>query len=266
MKQRIDLLLVSLGLAPSRQRAKGLIEDGKVSVNGTVVGKASFLADEGDYIAVSGDDMPFVGRGGLKLAAAFEAFDINVSGLVCADIGSSTGGFTDCLLQHGAAFVYAVDAGHDQLHASLREREDVCSMEGVNARNLTRSDFDMPIEFVTMDVSFISITKLLPALFEISTDNAEFVCLIKPQFEAGREFVGKSGVVRDKKVHVRVITDIIAFCAELGLGVCGLVPSPIRGQEGNVEYLIHLKKNFSGNRLENDVSHIVETAFQKTKI
>ncbi len=263
MTQRIDTLLVSKGLTSSRNRAKSLIESGNVLVNGNPVKKASTLIDEDALITVLGDDIPFVSRGGLKLERAFQVFDIDVSGLVCADIGASTGGFTDCLLQHGATFVYAVDAGHDQLHESLCLNERVISMEGVNARSLTCGDFDRPIEFLTMDVSFISITKILPTLFEISTDDAEAICLIKPQFEAGREFVGKSGVVRDKKVHVRVIKDIISFSIEIGFGVCGITPSPIRGQEGNIEYLMYLKKNTPSNVSENDAIRIVDSAFLK---
>ncbi len=261
MTQRIDVLLVSKGLTTSRQRAKRLIEAGNVTVNGLVVKKASLCVDEDANIKVTGDDIPFVGRGGLKLEGAFESFDINVEGLSCADIGASTGGFTDCLLQHGAAYVYAVDAGHDQLHESLRNRADICSMEGVNARNLKKEDFDRPVEFITMDVSFISITKILPVLYEISAENAQAICLIKPQFEAGREFVGKAGIVRDKKVHVRVIKDIISFCAGTGFGVCGITHSPIRGQEGNIEYLMHLKKNAPTCVLENEAEKIVRTAF-----
>lgn len=261
MGQRIDLLLVSKGLAASRQRAQRLIEAGNVIVNGKPVTKASASFEEQDVIEVLGSDIPFVSRGGLKLQKAFEVFDVSVKGLVCADIGASTGGFTDCLLQHGAAFVYAVDSGHDQLHASLKARPEVCNMEGVNARNMTPELFGKSIEFLTMDVSFISITKILPVLYGISADNACAVCLIKPQFEAGREFIGKKGVVRDKKVHLRIITEVTAFANNLGFGVFGITWSPIRGPEGNIEYLMYLKKQKAENISDLIIRQTVESAF-----
>lgn len=261
MGQRIDVLLVSRGLAASRQRAQRLIENGSVTVNGKLVTKASASFDDEDVIKVLGQDIPFVSRGGLKLQKAFETFEISVSGMVCADIGASTGGFTDCLLQHGAAFVYAVDSGHDQLHASLKERPDVCNMEGINARNMTPELFGKNIEFLTMDVSFISITKILPVLCGISTDYACAVCLIKPQFEAGREFVGKKGVVRDKKVHLRIINEITAFSRSLGFGIAGLTWSPIRGPEGNIEYLMYLKKHTAEDISDMTIRQTVEAAF-----
>lgn len=261
MGQRIDLLLVSKGLAASRQRAQRLIEAGNVTVNGKPVTKSSASFNDDAVILVLGADIPFVSRGGLKLQKAFEVFDINVKGLVCADIGASTGGFTDCLLQYGAAFVYAVDSGHDQLAASLAERQDVCNMEGVNARNMTPELFEKKIEFMTMDVSFISVMKILPVLYSISADNAGAVCLIKPQFEAGREFVGKKGVVRDKKVHLRIINEITAFAGSLDFGIEGLTWSPIRGPEGNIEYLMYLKKRTSATVSDQKIRQTVEAAF-----
>lgn len=261
MKQRIDVLLVRKGLAASRQRAQSLVETGNVSADGKPVKKSSESFEDNAEIAILGTDIPFVSRGGLKLQRAFEVFDIQVKGLVCADIGASTGGFTDCLLQHGAAFVYAVDSGHGQLEASLKMREDVRNMEGVNARNMTPDLFDRKIEFLTMDVSFISIMKILPALYNISTDNARAVCLIKPQFEAGREFVGKKGVVRDKKVHLRILKEVTAFAASLGFGILGLTWSPIRGPEGNIEYLLYLKKQDLAGISDLMIRQTAETAF-----
>jgi 23S rRNA (cytidine1920-2'-O)/16S rRNA (cytidine1409-2'-O)-methyltransferase len=261
MRQRIDLLLVAKGLAPSRQRAKHMLEQGIVSVEGCPVTKASASFEEDVNIALTGEDIPFVSRGGLKLAKAFEVFELNAEGLVCADIGASTGGFTDCLLQHGAAYVYAVDSGHDQLDERLRRRENVCNMEGVNARSLTPELFERPIDLLTMDVSFISITKVLPALYAISRERAEVICLIKPQFEAGREFVGKKGVVRDRNVHLRIIREVTAFAGNLGFGVLGLTYSPIKGPEGNIEYLMHLKKGDGTGVTESRIRSMVDQAF-----
>jgi 23S rRNA (cytidine1920-2'-O)/16S rRNA (cytidine1409-2'-O)-methyltransferase len=261
MRQRIDQLLTARGFVPSRQRAQHLIVSGKVSVDGKIVTKSSAAFEEDAQICLLGEDIPFVSRGGLKLQRAFEVFELNVTGLVCADIGASTGGFTDCLLQHGAAYVYAVDSGHDQLDASLKSRENVCNMEGVNARNMTPDMFEQKISFLTMDVSFISIMKVLPALDQISADDASAVCLIKPQFEAGREFVGKKGVVRDKKVHLRILNEVLSFTKELGFGILGLTWSPIRGPEGNIEYLMYLKKQVPSVVSEGHIRQTVENAF-----
>ncbi len=261
MEQRIDILLVSKGLASSRQRARHLVETGSVTVNGKRISKAAAVFSKDAIIQVTGNDIPFVSRGGLKLAKAFDFFDLDVKGITCADIGASTGGFTDCLLQHGAAYVYAVDSGHDQLHASLRERPDVCNMEGVNARGLSREQFERPIDFFTMDVSFISITKVLPAVWDITGEASAGICLIKPQFEAGREFVGKKGVVKDKKVHMRIIRDIRSFAKGLGFGVAGITWSPVRGPEGNIEYLMLLKKGLSSDISDFTVRQTVEDAF-----
>lgn len=261
MKQRIDVLLVARGLAPSRQRAQSLIDAGCVYANGILIKKPSVSCEEDADIELRGMDMPFVSRGGLKLQRAFEVFPLNVSGMVCADIGASTGGFTDCLLQHGAAYVYAVDSGHDQLDKNLRSRMDVCNMEGINARHMTPELFDRQIDFCTMDVSFISIMKVLPALYTISSEQAGAICLIKPQFEAGREFVGKKGVVRDRKIHLRIVSEVTAFAQTLGFGVIGFTWSPIRGPEGNIEYLMYLKKHVPGTISETDIRKIVEEAF-----
>lgn len=261
MRKRIDLLLVEKGLAPSRQRAQRLVGAGNVTADGKTVTKCSACFEDDADIAVQGTDISFVSRGGLKLQKAFEQFEIDVKGLVCADIGASTGGFTDCLLQHGAAFVYAVDSGHGQLDVSLKNRPDVCNMEGINARNMTSELFERKIDFLTMDVSFISITKVLPTLYEISADDARVVCLIKPQFEAGREFVGKKGVVRDRKAHLRVVSESASFAMSLGFGILGLTWSPVRGPEGNIEYLMYLAKRSKAQLSDTSIRQTVEAAF-----
>ncbi len=261
MRQRIDLLLVAKGFTSSRERAKRLIESGAVEVDGVPVLKPSASFEEDVRIFITGEDIPFVSRGGLKLEKALDCFDLDVKGLVCADIGASTGGFTDCLLSRGAAYVYSVDSGHDQLHHSLIARPEVINMEGVNARNLTGDDFERAVDFFAMDVSFISITKVLPAVLASVKDTAFGVCLIKPQFEAGRENIGKKGVVRDKKVHICIIKKIRDFCLDMSVGVRGLTWSPVRGPEGNIEYLIFLQKGGVSGVFDFNIWQTVEQAF-----
>ena len=244
MKKRLDVLLTELALAPSREKAKTMIMEGVVYVNGSREEKAGDLFDpEKSEITIRGNALPYVSRGGLKLEKALHSFPIDLTGAVCMDIGASTGGFTDCMLQNGAAKVYAVDVGYGQFAWKLRNDPRVVCMEKTNIRYVTKEEIPEPLDFASADVSFISLTKVLPVAFSLLKPDGEMVCLIKPQFEAGREKVGKKGVVRDPKVHEEVIEGILAFAKETGFFVCGLTGSPIRGPEGNIEYLVWLRKN-----------------------
>ena len=241
-RERLDILVVSRGLAESREKAQRLIRAGAVRVAGAVRTKPGEGVKSDVEIAV---DPPqrFVSRGGEKLKEAFQRFSLRVEGRVCADLGASTGGFTDCLLQHGAARVYAVDVGRGQLHWKLRQDPRVIVMDDRNARHLRRADFPEPVRFVAIDVSFISLTKILPAAKDILEPGGEAVTLIKPQFEAGRTEVGRGGVVRDEAVRAAVVERVRAFgSAEVGLEWLGVCPSPIRGPAGNVEFLAHWRR------------------------
>ncbi len=244
MKERLDVLLVKQGLAPSRERAKAIIMAGGVFVQGQREDKAGAAFDEEAVtIEVKDAAMPYVSRGGWKLEKAVHAFGLDFTGKACLDIGASTGGFTDCMLQHGAAKVYAVDVGRGQLAWKLRSDERVVCMERTNFRYMEKGDIAQELDFASADVSFISLTKILPPAQKLLKEGGEMVCLIKPQFEAGREKVGKKGVVRDAKVHKEVIGNVLAHASMLGFDVLHLDFSPIRGPEGNIEYLAHLRKN-----------------------
>ena len=240
-KDRVDQKVVALGLAESREKAQRLIMAGHIRVNGRTETRPSHQVSELEIITLV-DPEPFVSRGGEKMEAAFQAFQPDVRGCVCLDVGASTGGFTDCLLQHGAARVYAVDVGKGQLHWKLRNDPRVVVMEKVNARYLKAEMFPVRPRFAVMDVSFISLTKVLPAVQQVLERPAEIIALIKPQFEAGREQVGRGGVIKDPAVHKAVIDHIRSFAeGELGLCFIGLIPSPVKGPAGNVEYLIYWK-------------------------
>lgn len=261
MKERLDVLLVQRGLAPSREKAKAMIMEGNVYVNNQKEDKAGANFDTEVPIEVRGNTLAYVSRGGLKLEKAVNHFDLSLEGLVCMDIGASTGGFTDCMLQNGAAKVYAVDVGYGQFAWKLRQDARVVCMEKTNIRYVTPEDIGEPLDFASVDVSFISLTKVLPPAKELLKEQAQMVCLIKPQFEAGREKVGKKGVVRDKKVHLEVIEKVIAFAGELGFSVLHLEFSPIKGPEGNIEYLVHLKNDGLGEVAESVLpEQIVEAA------
>ncbi len=244
-KKRLDVLLVEQGYAPSREKAKALIMAGDVFINNQREDKAGTVFDPEKIktLEVKGNALPYVSRGGLKLEKALRVFPLVLEGKSCMDIGSSTGGFTDCMLQNGAAKVYAIDVGHGQLDWRLRSDERVVCMERTNFRHLTPEDIPEKPKFASCDVSFISLTKILLPARNILEDGGEMVCLIKPQFEAGREKVGKKGVVRDREVHREVICKILDFAADIGFEAAGLSFSPIRGPEGNIEYLLYLKKN-----------------------
>ena len=242
-KERLDVLLVSRGLAESREKAKAIIMSGNVYVDGQKEDKAGSNFPAEAVIEVRGNTLKYVSRGGLKLEKAMENFDVTLAGKICMDVGSSTGGFTDCMLQNGAVKVYAVDVGHGQLAWKLRNDERVVCMEKTNIRYVTPEDVADKINFSSIDVSFISLTKVLGPVKELLSDDGQIVCLIKPQFEAGREKVGKHGVVRDSAVHLEVID----FAISIGFEVLNLEFSPVKGPEGNIEYLLHLQKHTEGS-------------------
>ena len=243
MKERLDVLLVQKGLAPSREKAKTMIMEGNVFVDHQREDKAGTFFDPSVNIEIHGNTLRYVSRGGLKLEKAMAQFGIALDDKVCMDIGASTGGFTDCMLQNGASKVYAVDVGYGQFAWKLRQDPRVVCMEKTNIRYVTPEDIADALDFASVDVSFISLTKVLGPAKELLKDDAEMVCLIKPQFEAGKEKVGKKGVVRDPAVHIEVIERVILFAQSIGFGVLHLDYSPIKGPEGNIEYLVHLKKN-----------------------
>ena len=244
MKERLDVLLVKQGFAPSREKAKAIIMSGTVYVNDQKEDKAGSMFDGAKAsIEVRGNTLKYVSRGGLKLEKAIMQFDIALSGKVCMDIGASTGGFTDCMLQNGAAKVYSIDVGHGQLDWKLRNDARVVCMEKTNFRYIQPEDLDETADFASVDVSFISLDKILDPAYRLLASDAQMVCLIKPQFEAGREKVGKKGVVREPKVHVEVIETVLAFTIAKGFRLLHLDFSPIQGPEGNIEYLMHIDKN-----------------------
>ena len=244
MKERLDVILVNQGHAPSREKAKAIIMSGNVYVNGQKEDKAGRSFDISKIqLEVRGSSLKSVSRGGLKLEKAMNSWEIGLQDKVCMDIGASTGGFTDCMLQNGAVKVYAVDVGHGQLAWKLRNDERVVCMEKTNFRYLTRADIQDDLDFASVDVSFISLTKILIPARNLLKDRGEMVCLIKPQFEAGRDKVGKKGVVRARSVHAEVIHKVIDFAYSIGFDVMHLEYSPIKGPEGNIEYLVHIRKN-----------------------
>lgn len=243
MKERLDVILVRQGYAPSRERAKALLMAGNVFVDNQREDKAGTLFDENKItIEIKGRTLPYVSRGGLKLERAVERFPIALRDKVCMDIGASTGGFTDCMLQNKAARVYAIDVGHGQLAWTLRNDERVVCMEKTNFRYVTKETIAEPVDFASVDVSFISLTRILIPARNLLCDKGQMVCLIKPQFEAGREKVGKKGVVRDRKVHAEVVCRIVDYADMIGFEVKGLTYSPIKGPEGNIEYLLWIEK------------------------
>ena len=242
-KKRLDCLVFEQGLAPSREKARALIMAGQVYVDNQKADKPGTMLPVGTAIEVRGDTLPYVSRGGLKLAKAMQEFPIELRGCTCMDIGASTGGFTDCMLQNGAVKVYSVDVGYGQLAWALRTDDRVVNLERTNARYLSREQIPDPIDFFSVDVSFISLTLILPALRPLLKEHGQAVCLIKPQFEAGKEKVGKKGVVRDQAVHQEVIEKVTRFAVENGYSVKGLTFSPVKGPEGNIEYLVFLEKS-----------------------
>lgn len=259
---RLDIYLTKKGLAQSREKAKAIIKDSRVSVNGKVCTKPSAEVCEDDEVAADTQGTEYVGRGYLKLETAFKAFGLDVKDKVCADIGASTGGFTQYMLLKGAKKVYAVDVGHGQLDKSLRNDKRVVSCEGVNARYLTADTFDELPGFMSVDLSFISLRLVLPALLGCLADEGDMALLIKPQFEAGREALGKNGIVRDKKAHIRVLNELFAFFGQSGAVLLNAVCSGIKGGDGNIEYLAHLKKTDKLSSAVIDTRMLAEKAFK----
>ncbi|MBR3933879.1 MAG: TlyA family RNA methyltransferase [Clostridia bacterium] len=260
MNNRLDIEMVNRGLIESREKAKALIMSGIVYVNNQKAMKAGDKIKDGDQIEIRGQKLPFVSRGGLKLDKAVKVFDLSLKDKVCMDIGASTGGFTDCMLQNDAKKVYAVDVGYGQLAWKLRSDDRVVNMERTNIRYI---DFDLitdEIDFISIDVAFISLKLVLPVAFKLLKQTGELVALIKPQFEAGKEEVGKKGVVRDISIHRKVINEILEFSLETGFSVLNLEYSPIKGPEGNIEFLLYLKKDsdVATNIFESDVMGITE--------
>ena len=246
MKQRLDLLLVERGLAPSREKAKAVIMAGLVYADGQKADKPGNEYSSQVHLEVRGDPLKYVSRGGLKLEKAMQAFPIRLEGKICMDIGASTGGFTDCMLQNGARKVYAVDVGYGQLAWSLRNDPRVVNLERTNIRNVTPQQIGEQVAFASVDVSFISLRLVLPVAVNLLGPGGEMVCLVKPQFEAGREKVGKKGVVRDRAVHVQVLESAVGYALDNGFSILGMEFSPVKGPEGNIEYLMYLQKGGEG--------------------
>ena len=260
-KIRLDQLVFDLGLAESRERAKTTVMSGLVFVNGQRADKPGMQVSPDVNVEVKGTALPYVSRGGLKLEKALKVLPIDVTGKVCIDCGASTGGFTDVLLKNGAAKVYSVDVGYGQLAWSLRNDERVVNMERTNIRYISSEQIPEPLDICVMDLSFISVKLVLPAVCALLKNDAQLVCLIKPQFEAGREEVGKKGVVRDKAVHLSVIESVLSFAPTVGMTVMGLDFSPIKGPEGNREYLCYMKKGVHEAGLINAVA-VVEASHE----
>lgn len=263
-KTRLDVLLVEQGLLESRQKAQAVIMAGSVFVDGQRVDKPGTAVPNTAAIQVRGHALPYVSRGGLKLEKAMQTFPLTLDGKVCADIGASTGGFTDCMLQNGAAKVYAVDVGYGQLDWRLRNDGRVVCLERTNARYLTHEQIPEELDFASIDVSFISLKLIFPALYQLLRYGGEVACLIKPQFEAGREKVGKKGVVRDPKVHLEVLESFLTYAKDNAFTVLGITYSPIRGPEGNIEYLGYLKKDGGADCIP-DLQALVEASHSALK-
>ena len=260
---RIDIELVNRQLFQSRQKAKEAIIDGKVSVNGKVCPKPSADISENDEISVSDDIMGFVGRGGLKLEKIADKHNLSFEGKTCMDIGASTGGFTDCMLQRGADYVYAVDVGSGQLAQKLCEDKRVCNMEKTDIRNVSKESLERQMDFISVDVSFISLKLILPKAFELLEDSGSIAVLVKPQFEAGKSNIGKNGIVKSLKVHENVLTDIIGFAFQTGFEVTDADFSPVTGGSGNIEYLLLMKKG--SGVFTADIKKLVGEAFSSFK-
>jgi 23S rRNA (cytidine1920-2'-O)/16S rRNA (cytidine1409-2'-O)-methyltransferase len=266
VKKRLDVYLVDEGLCQSREMAKSLIMEGKVYVNNQKSDKAGTSVSEKDTVELRGETLKYVSRGGLKLEKAMQVFGIALDGRVCMDIGASTGGFTDCMLQNGAEKVFSVDVGYGQLAWKLRNDERVVNMERTNIRFVTEENIGQPLDFVSIDVAFISLKLVLPVAYKLMREGAEMVALIKPQFEAGRDKVGKKGVVRDIEVHKEVVKTITDFSQDCGFEVCGIDFSPIRGPEGNIEYLMYAKKSASDKKdFSEEIEKMVETSHIEAK-
>lgn len=261
-KIRLDVALVEQGFAESREKAKRLIMSGIVYVNNQKSDKAGNTVKEDDVIEVRGQTLKYVSRGGLKLEKAMEVFPIKLDGFVCADIGASTGGFTDCMLQNGAGKVYAIDVGYGQLAYKLRTDRRVVNLERTNFRYVTKADIPEELDFASVDVSFISLSLILPVMRTLLKNRGCAVCLIKPQFEAGKENVGKKGVVRDKSVHIAVIEKIMGIIKENNFSLLGLDFSPVKGPEGNIEYLCYIRKDEDSEETAFSAEDVVNKSYE----
>ena len=264
-KIRADLLLCKLNLAESREKAKNMIQSGAVYKGSERIDKPSLLLPADTVLEIKGETLKYVSRGGLKLEKAVKAFNISLEGLISMDIGASTGGFTDCMLQNGAEKVYAVDVGSNQLHEKLKNDSRVVNLEKTNARNITKEIVPEDIDFISCDVSFISLKIMLPVIYSLLKNEGEALCLIKPQFEAGKQNIGKNGVVKDKAVHREVVKSIYDFSLSLGFKIKALSFSPIKGPEGNIEYLIYLKKTENNESVSIDIKNVVENSHKELK-
>lgn len=260
MKKRLDMYLVDNGFVPSREKARGIIMSGCVYVNNQKSDKAGDMVADTSTVEVRGGELKYVSRGGLKLEKAVASFNIDLTDKICMDVGASTGGFTDCMLQNGAKKVYSVDVGYGQLAWKLRQDERVVNLERKNIRFVDEVDVPDSLDFSSIDVAFISLKLVLPVVFRLLKPMGEGVALIKPQFEAGRDKVGKKGVVRDKQTHIDVIENVLAFTREIGFSVTAVTYSPIKGPEGNIEYLMHISKDNTNNEI--DVVTIVEQSHE----
>lgn len=261
-KLRLDAAVFSRGLTESREKAKVYIMSGMVYVNNQKADKPGMPVRDDDVIELRGETLKYVSRGGLKLEKAVNVFGVELNGKICADIGASTGGFTDCMLQNGAEKVYSVDVGYGQLDWKLRTDERVVNLERTNFRYVTEKEIPEKLDFASVDVSFISLTKIIPVMQSLMNTDAEAVCLIKPQFEAGKENVGKKGVVRDLNVHIDVVKKIVDFVVSLGFSVLNIDYSPIRGPEGNIEYLIHIKNDKKAVLTDMDIEAMVKKSHE----
>lgn len=269
MKERIDILLVKKGYFETRQKAKYAIENGCVYVEDKVVDKVSKSFEEDSKIEIKGEALPFVSRGGLKLDKAIRVFDITLKEKTCMDIGASTGGFTDCMLQNEATKVYSVDVGHNQLDEKLINDKRVINLEGTNIKDVNANNFEK-LDFISVDVSFISLTSVLEKAYELLQTSGEIVTLIKPQFEAGKEYINKNGVVKDKKVHQRVIEKILLFANSVGFTINNIDYSPVKGPAGNIEYLMYMKKETEAKKVDlfkvrEQIKDIVEKSHKELK-
>lgn len=265
MGERLDIELVSRGLAETRSKAQNMIKEAAISVNGLIVTKSAFLVNKSDEIKIIGETLKYVGKGGLKLEKAISEFKIDLKGKTCVDFGASTGGFTDCMLQNGAEYVYAVDVGKNQLDKSLIDNPKIENIENTNIKDVTKSMFEKNIEFCTVDLSFISLSFAIPVVYDVLTYDGEAVMLIKPQFEAGKKSLSKKGIVNDKKVHIKVLENIVTLIENSGFSIINLTHSPIKGGSGNIEYLIYVKKIKENLSFSNDIKTIVYDAFKLSK-
>lgn len=265
MSQRLDLELVNRELAKTRSKAQNMIKNSCVCVNNRIITKPAYTVEQIDEIQIVGETLKYVGKGGLKLEKAISEFNIDLNNKTCVDFGASTGGFTDCMIQNGACFVYAVDVGKDQLDKSLLNNSKVINIENTNIKDVTKSMFEKEIDFCSVDLSFISLSYAIPVVYDVMSDDGEAVLLIKPQFEAGPKNISKKGIVKDRKIHIKILQNIIALLKNSGLSILNLSYSPIKGGDGNIEYLVYVTKKKEKIEFSADLKYIVEKSFEDLK-